>query len=447
MVDHPGHALAAWILSVNASTAVLLIGALLIDRALGHRARASLRILLYAPLALRVLLPFSWSYSIGTMPNMATVFPLETLSASASTTKATPVSWDAILVALYVVVAAALALRAFARRRGLSRALASATDAGPSDAPYRVLRHSVLGPMVVGVVAPRIVLPAAMLEGADAKALACVLKHEVAHVRRGDPWLSLAMEVIVVACWPVVPLWIAAQRVRHLMELACDEAALDGADAAERRRYGHVLLDVAEQASTSFATAGSLHFGSKLRARIEAIALQRPWPRAVQVTLVTAAVVGFAACSSAGPNAAPLATDPARPTAAAASADQYGYEFEGDPVRKAAAASSGAPAQTTNREGRLAPEAIQSVVRQSFGAYRACYEQGLKTKADLRGTVSVSFVIASDGSVNGASDHGSTLPDPSVVQCVVRGFSGLAFPPPQGGYVTVIYPIEFSPGD
>ena len=447
MIDDHGHALASWILSVNASTALLLAGASLIDRALGHRTRASLRILLYAPIALRVLLPFSWSLSIATMPNVATVFPLQALSASASTTAATRVSWDALLVALYVAVAAGLALRAFARRRSLSRALASATDAGPSDAPCRVLKHSALGPMVVGLVEPRIVVPAAMLEGADENALACVLRHEVAHVRRGDPWLSLAMEALVVACWPVVPLWIAAQRVRHLMELACDEAALDGADAAERRRYGHVLLDVAEQASTSFAVAGSLHFGSTLRARIEAIALQRPWPRAVQVTLVTSAVVGFAACSSAGPNAAPLATDTARPASAAASADQYGYEFDGDPLRKAAAASSGAPAQPANHDGRLAPEAIQTVVRQSFGAYRVCYEQGLKTKADLRGTVSVSFVIATDGSVNGASDHGSTLPDASVVECVVRGFRGLVFPPPQGGYVTVIYPIEFAPGD
>lgn len=447
MIDQLGHTLAAWLLSVNAWTAVLLAAALLVDRALAHRTRASLRIFLYAPIALRVILPFSWSLSIATMPSVATVFPLQALTASASTREVTWASWDAILVVVYAAVAAGLAMRALARRRSLSRALTSATDAGASDAQYRVLKHSALGPMVVGLVEPRIVVPAAMLEGADAKALACVLSHEMAHVRRGDPWLSLAMEVLVVACWPVVPLWIAAQRVRHLMELACDEAALDGADSAERRRYGHVLLDVAEQSSTSFAAAGSLHFGSKLRARIEAIALQRPWPRAVQVSLVTVAVLGFAACSSAGPNAAPLSTDPARPAAAAASADQYGYEFEGDPLKKATAASSGAPAQTTNREGRLAPEAIQAVVRQSFGAYRACYEQGLKTKADLRGTVSVSFVIASDGSVNGASDHGSTLPDPSVVQCVVRGFSGLAFPRPQGGYVTVIYPIEFAPGD
>ena len=447
MIDQLGHALAGWFLSVNAWTAVLLAGALLVDRALGHRTRASLRIVLYAPIALRMLLPFSWSIPIATMPSVATVFPLQTLSASASASGSRWISWNAALVVTYVVVAAALALRAFARRRSLSRALTSAATVDLSDAPCRVLRHPALGPMVVGVVAPRIVLPAAMLDGADKSALACVLSHEMAHVRRGDPWLSAAMEVLVVVCWPVAPLWIAALRVRHLMELACDEAALAGADSAERRRYGHVLLDVAEEGSTSFAAAGSLHFGSTLRARIEAIALFRPWPRAMQVSLVTIAVIAFAACSSAGPSAVPQGTDGARPAAAAASADEYGYAFEGDPLRNAATASSGAPAQTTNNVGRLPPEVIQTVVRQSFGAFRACYERGQKVNTGLRGTVAVSFVIARDGSVQSASDHGSTLPDASVVQCVVAGFSSLAFPPPQGGYVTVVYPIEFAPGD
>ena len=57
MIDRLGHALAAWLLPVNAWTAVLLACALLLDHALARRARASLRIALYAPVALRVLVP------------------------------------------------------------------------------------------------------------------------------------------------------------------------------------------------------------------------------------------------------------------------------------------------------------------------------------------------------------------------------------------------------
>ena len=47
----------------------------------------------------------------------------------------------------------------------------------------------------------------------------------------------------------------------------------------------------------------------------------------------------------------------------------------------------------------------------------------------------------------GRADGGSDLPDQSVVQCVVRGFGNLSFPQPEGGMVTVVYPIMFNPGD
>jgi hypothetical protein len=35
----------------------------------------------------------------------------------------------------------------------------------------------------------------------------------------------------------------------------------------------------------------------------------------------------------------------------------------------------------------------------------------------------------------------------NVVSCVVRGFGNLSFPPPEGGIVTVQYPISFSASD
>jgi beta-lactamase regulating signal transducer with metallopeptidase domain len=451
VIDQLGHALAVWVVPVNAWTAALLACVVLLDRVLARRARASLRIALYAPIALRVLLPLSWSIPVAHVPGVAMFVPLEVVSASPATVASPLVPWHAALAVVYVAVAAVLALRAVWRRWMLARALASARTSAAVRAGWPVLCHRELGPMVVGLFAPRIVLPEAMIHSASQPALACVLKHEVAHLRRGDPWLSVALELMLVVFWPVVPLWAAALRVRHLMELACDEAALDGADGAERRRYGHVLIDVAEQGSLAFAGAGSLHFGSRLRARIEAIALFRPWPRAVQACSIAAAVVGFAACSSVGPSTmqeAPGSTQ----TAGSAATDEYGYRFENDPLRThqgQATAQDAQPAseENSNNAGRLAPEVIQQVVRQNFGLFRRCYEDGLQRDAKLKGTVTVSFVINPDGAVRGATDDGSTLPDASVVQCVVGGFSRLSYPAPQGGYVTVVYPVAFDPGD
>jgi hypothetical protein len=94
--------------------------------------------------------------------------------------------------------------------------------------------------------------------------------------------------------------------------------------------------------------------------------------------------------------------------------------------------------------GRLPPEVIRRIVRVNFGRFRLCYENGLKNNPDLKGRVNVRFVIARDGSVSAVSNAGSDLPDPGVVSCVVRAFRGLSFPQPEGGIVTVVYPITFA---
>jgi hypothetical protein len=101
----------------------------------------------------------------------------------------------------------------------------------------------------------------------------------------------------------------------------------------------------------------------------------------------------------------------------------------------------------TQVNGRLPPEVIQRIVRQNFGRFRLCYENGLRTNPNLAGRVSVRFIISREGAVSSSSDGGSDLPDGGVVSCVVRGFSNLSFPQPEGGIVTVVYPIIFNPGD
>jgi hypothetical protein len=103
---------------------------------------------------------------------------------------------------------------------------------------------------------------------------------------------------------------------------------------------------------------------------------------------------------------------------------------------------SGCAAQVN---GRLPPEVVQRIVRQSHGRFRFCYERGLARDPSLEGRVTVRFVIARDGSVSTAQDGGSELRDADVVSCVVRGFSSLSFPQPEGGIVTVVYPLVLSP--
>jgi hypothetical protein len=93
------------------------------------------------------------------------------------------------------------------------------------------------------------------------------------------------------------------------------------------------------------------------------------------------------------------------------------------------------------------PSTIQRVVRAGFPRLRRCYEAGLQNNTELRGMVSTKFVIDVDGTVPMTADAGSDLPDATVIRCVLRGFGVLRFPPPEGGRVTVVYPIMFAPGD
>lgn len=97
--------------------------------------------------------------------------------------------------------------------------------------------------------------------------------------------------------------------------------------------------------------------------------------------------------------------------------------------------------------GRLPPEVIQRIVRQNMGRFRYCYERALQGNPSLQGRVVTRFLIARDGSVAfSTEDTAETdMADPGVVSCIVRAFGALSFPQPEGGTVTVIYPLSLSP--
>lgn len=96
--------------------------------------------------------------------------------------------------------------------------------------------------------------------------------------------------------------------------------------------------------------------------------------------------------------------------------------------------------------GHLPAEVVQRIVRQNYGRFRMCYENGLRSNPNLTGRVTARFVIGSGGSVTNVQNGGSDIPDSGVVSCVVQAFYGLSFPSPESGIVTVSYPIMFSPG-
>jgi len=135
------------------------------------------------------------------------------------------------------------------------------------------------------------------------------------------------------------------------------------------------------------------------------------------------------------PSAAPPPPPPS-PSPSTPSAPARGHVTKAPAMRQA----------TTTVSGRVPPEVIQRIVRQRWGALRACYEDGLRRRGDeLSGRVSVKFVITRDGSVGTAMDAGSEISDKKTIDCVVDVFRHLVFPAPEGANITVVYPLMLAP--
>lgn len=96
--------------------------------------------------------------------------------------------------------------------------------------------------------------------------------------------------------------------------------------------------------------------------------------------------------------------------------------------------------------GRLPHEAIQRIVRQNFGRMRACYNGALARNIAAEGRVTTRFVIDRAGAVSASRNASTEIADEKFVDCLAKAFGELSFPQPEGGIVTVDYPIEFANG-
>jgi beta-lactamase regulating signal transducer with metallopeptidase domain len=97
-------------------------------------------------------------------------------------------------------------------------------------------------PMTWGIVTPRLLLPESANAWPRAR-LHAVLRHELAHIRRRDPFWQLVGETACALHWFNPLAWHAARRLRVEREHACDDAVLmAGARASD---YASELLEIA----------------------------------------------------------------------------------------------------------------------------------------------------------------------------------------------------------
>ena len=109
------------------------------------------------------------------------------------------------------------------------------------------LTDDLRSPCVCGFTRPVILLPTVLPPGLGPEGVRAILTHELAHVKRRDPWVSLAQTALQVAYFWHPLVWAANTRLRHLRELAVDETVLVTL-RAQAQCYTNTLIDIAEMA-------------------------------------------------------------------------------------------------------------------------------------------------------------------------------------------------------
>lgn len=205
--------------------------------------------LLWLPVGLRLVWPFSFGSALSLIPRAASHAPGAVLSGGAGAQGADaagsvsgiapaaealePLGLTNVLAALWLAGLAAMLLYAFLSWLRLRLLVREAVPAG--DGKY--ICDRLRDPFILGLFRPRIYLPSDLSE----PELSCVLAHEGAHLRRRDHiWKPLGWLLLSVH-WFNPLVWLAYALFCRDVEYACDESVVGGLDADGRRAYARAL--------------------------------------------------------------------------------------------------------------------------------------------------------------------------------------------------------------
>jgi TonB family protein len=158
-----------------------------------------------------------------------------------------------------------------------------------------------------GLRQPKVIIPRAARDWSDER-IAIVLRHELAHVRRGDWVVQIVGELLRSIYWFNPLLWIACTQLRLESERACDDEVLGG--GVEGQDYAAHLLEVARTLKAESgpyvpapAVARPSSLERRIRAMLDARLTRTPATRSARVltaaALLTLTVV--IAAAQAGP--------------------------------------------------------------------------------------------------------------------------------------------------
>jgi bla regulator protein blaR1 len=200
-----------------------------------------------------VIVAFVIAKSIPTvpfgLPMLSAIQAPTILASSGQSVTLTGLNAAHVLLAVWLigmcVMAAWFAIRQYRVVRSLG--LLSRDDSTTTTTPMLRAADTSAGPLALGVIRSRIVIPADFYERYSESEQRLVIAHELAHIRGGDLYTNAFATLMQIVFWfnPLVH-W-AASRMRFDQELACDarvlSASRDFADQA--RTYAAAVLKTA----------------------------------------------------------------------------------------------------------------------------------------------------------------------------------------------------------
>jgi bla regulator protein BlaR1 len=264
--------------------------------------------------ALRLVMPPMPSFA----PDLPAFAPPETLvvwvgdAAAPLPPDGGPGQWVPLLLATWALGAAAFLLwQTVSYRRFLAEMRLTERSLGAHCGLPLVESGAVQGPVALGLIHRRIVVPADFDTRYTLEEQRLALDHERIHHRRGDIWWNHLGLIVLALNWFNPVAWLAFRAFRIDQELACDAAVAAGATPEVRHDYARALIKSASR--PGLIAACPLNHADQLKRRLKMmkthkVSRLRLFGGAAAVALLAGAGLalgspGFAQASAAPPAA------------------------------------------------------------------------------------------------------------------------------------------------
>lgn len=276
-------------------SSVLIVALLAIDLLLRKKVRAVFRYCIWMLVLVKLVLPTTLLSPIGlgywfadVLPNFAkeepvtvestskvitlamdtTASPLSILPKSitgdtltlTSVQQATPLTWQGFVFLGWLAVVIAMGLLLVQQMLFVRRLLVKSKN--PSDSMFGVFEHChkqmatgrhmtlklssvTASPAVCGLFRPTILIPQTLSDKLKDDDLKSIFLHELAHIKRGDLWISLFQAILQIAYFYNPLLWLANAIIRKVREQAVDEMVLV-AMGEQSENYFETLLNISK---------------------------------------------------------------------------------------------------------------------------------------------------------------------------------------------------------